>query len=290
MSVFVECKTKESALKNTGAKEQCLEGLFIKPFLSHPNFEFETFEAAKNKDNWIQAIAQKKIIPLFDVEELASANTEDTLFEGRRKQYVTAKGKKVSTFSSFLSLCSFNALKSYHAKDMQLFEFTEDGAIKAVHTSTNGLKGQSVVLNIGKRLDATADRPPSVLVTINYKDFNEFEDHGAIIRPDFSGDDLFGIFDAHIEQVSATATQINVKVTTGCSGGDAPISGLTLANFVVKNAAGQVQTVTFAEGSNGEYILTGENIANGFTVSLNGVVTVEDVSYETVESLIVALA
>ncbi|UYW02110.1 hypothetical protein K5I29_04205 [Flavobacterium agricola] len=288
MSVYVECKGNETALKNTGAKEQCLEGLFIKPFLAHPGFSFETFEDAKNKEKWVQAIADKKIIPLFDVEELASANTEDTLFEGRRKQYVTAKGKKVSTFSSFLSLCSFNALKSYNGKDMQLFEFTEDGAIKAVHTDSKGVKGQGVVLNIGKRLDATADRPPSVLVTINYKDFNEFEDHGVILYPDFVADDLFGIFDVHLSQVSASATEIIVKASTGCGNGGAAVSDLKSADFVVKDASGQVQTVSFAENK-GEYVLTGTDFADGFTVSLNDVITIEDLSYEAVEPLVVKL-
>ena len=131
--------------------------------------------------------------------------------------------------------------------------------------------------------------PPSVLVTVNYKDFNEFEDHGVILYPDFSADDLFGIFDAHLHQVAATSTQLTVKVTTGCAGGDAPVTGLVLANFIVKNASGQVQTVTFAEGEKGEYVLTGENFANGFTVALNGVVSVEDMAYENVEPLVIAL-
>jgi len=117
MGVYQKCKVIKAASKNTGAKEQCLEGLFIKPALTIPGFSFPTATAAKTKALWDTAIAEKKIIPLYDVEELIPANTEDTVFEGRNRQYVTAAGKKISTFTSFLGLCSHEALKSYDKKN-----------------------------------------------------------------------------------------------------------------------------------------------------------------------------
>lgn len=284
MSVYQECKGSEGSLKNTGANEQCLEGLTIRTAVGIPGFSFATKADAKDKTKWIEAIAQKKLFPLFDVEELASANTEDTFFEGRNKQYRTAVGKKVSTWTSFLGLCSHNALKSFHGKDMQLFEFTEDGALLAVN-DTDGVKvkGQDVVLTIGKRVPATADRPPSTLVTCSYKDYNQLEERGAILRPEgWGGLDLFGIFDVTINQVSATSTSIKFTVSDGCAGGGQNLDVFEDGDVIVKDASGGVQSVTFVTpDSEGVYEVTGTGFANDFTVELNGVVTKAGTSYES---------
>lgn len=287
MAVYVECKGSNGKSKNTGATEQCLEGLFTKPAVGIPGFSFESVEDAKDKSKWDAAVAAKKIFPLYDVEELASANTEDTVFEGRTRQYITSQGKKVSTFTSFLGLCSHSALKSFHKKDMQLFEFTEDGAIKGVINADGTVKGQDVVLNVGKRLDATADRPPSTPVTINYKDYNQFEDNGTVLRPESWGaGDLFGIFDVHLRQVSASATQIRLTTSTGCAGGDDLVTSFTLANITVRDLAGAVVTVTLVPAdADGVYTLTGTNFATGFTVSLTGVVSQVGIAYESPEPL-----
>lgn len=282
--IYQECKAQGGSTKNTGAKEQCLEGLTIRNAIAIPGFKFETVTAAKTKSVWDTAIAEKKIFPLYDVEELASANTEDTFFEGRSRKYKTASGKKESTYSSFLGLCSHNALKSFDGKEMQLFEFTEDGAILAVMDTDNAkVKGQNVVLTVGKRLPATADRPASTPVTISYKDFNEFEDSGAILRPEgWDGMDLYGIFDVTITQVAATATSIKFKVSDGCAGGGDVLSVFEDGDVIVKDGTGATQSVTFvAPDSEGVYEVTGTGFTNGFTVELNGVVTKTDTSYES---------
>jgi hypothetical protein len=291
MAVYQECKNTKASQKNTGAKEQCLEGLFIKPALAIPGFAFDNAEDAKTKSVWDAAVAAKQIFPLYEAEELASANTEDTFFEGRSRQYRTASGKKVSSFSTFLGLCSHSALKSFHGKEMQLFEFTEDGAIKGVITDQGKIKGQDVVLNIGKRLDATADRPPSTLVTINYKSADQFEDDGAILRPDAWGYvDLYGVFDVNLIQVSASATQIKFTANDGCAGGGDSLAAFVAANFKVRDLAGAVVTTTFVEADqNDVYTIIGTGFANGFTVELDGVVSMAGMAYESPEKLIVAI-
>ncbi|URM37140.1 hypothetical protein [Flavobacterium anhuiense] len=281
--VYQECKSKKKAKKNTGAKEQCLEGLTIKTAAHKPGFSFPSIEDAKDKTKWDEAVAAKNIIPLYEVEELASANTEDTNFEGRRRQYRTASGKKVSTYNSFLSLCSHSALKTYDGDEMGLFEFTEDGAIKGVINDDGSVKGQSVVMNIGKRIDATADRPPSTQVTINYKDFNEFEDDGAIFRPEnWGADDIYGIFDVTLNQVSASATEIKFTATTGCAGGDEEITSFLAAAFVLKDTTGGTETVSFVlADTEGVYTITGAGFEDNYTLGLAGVVTQTGTSYET---------
>ncbi|MBP1222660.1 hypothetical protein [Flavobacterium sp. 1355] len=289
--VYQECKNKKKAKKNTGAKEQCLEGLTIKTAVHIPGFKFDSIADAKDKAKWDTAIAAKQIIPLYEVEELASANTEDTVFEGRRNQYITSSGKKVSTYNSFLSLCSHSALKTYHKSELGLFEFTEDGAIKGVINDDGTVKGQSIVMNVGKRIDPTADRPASTQVTLNYKDYNEFEDDGAIFRPEgWGADDIYGIFDVTINQVSASSTEIEFTATDGCSGGDEELTAFLAANIVVKDTTGATETVSFVPAnSEGVYKVTGTGFANGFTVGLNGVITQTGISYEAPTPLTITL-
>lgn len=290
MGVYQECKVSSTAGKNTGAKEQCFEGLFIRPALAVLGFSFASADEAKDIANWNTAIAEKKIIPLYDVEEFASANTEDTFFEGRTKKYRTAIGKKSSTFSSFLGLCSHSALKSYHGKEMQLFEFTEDGAIKAVINADGSIKGQKVNLMVGKRVDATADRPPSTLVTVDYNDADEFEDNGAILRPTWESSEIYGIFDVEIAQVSASATVIEVTVQEGCAGAGEKLTSLVDGDLVVKNGAGEIVAVSFVTAdANGVYQLSGTGFTTGHTVSLNGVVSNLGMSYEAPQPLTITV-
>lgn len=291
MGIFVQCKGKNQDKKNTGAKDQCIEGLMIRTAVAIPGFKFDTREDVLDLDKWNEAVAAKQLFPLFDAEEVTTANTEPTYFEGRSRQYLTAEGKKITTFTSILGLCSHSALKSFGNTELKLFEFTEDGAIKGVNTTDGGVTGQSVTLTIGPRLDATADRPPSTLVNINYLDKDEFEDNGYVGRPSWRASELFGIFDATLTQVSASATVIRLTVGVGCAGTDELIETLVLANFVVKNLVGVTQTVTFtAPDDDGVYTLTGTAFASGFTVSLNGVVTEGDMSYESPEPLVIVVS
>lgn len=288
--MYVECNADGTNFLNTGAVEQCLEGLTIRTAVGIPGFKFDSIEDAKDITKWNAAIAAKQLFPLFEVEELASANTEDTVFEGRSRQYITANGKKISTYSSFLGLCSYRALRSFNKKDVQLFEFTEDNAILAVHTQSDGsIKGQDVVLNIGGRLPATADRPPSVLVTINYKDRNQFELNGAVLRPTWNPiSDLFGIFDVTLVQVAASATSITFKAITGCAGGDTALTSLEAADIELLDTDGEAHVFSFVEAdADGVMELTGAGFASGFTVGLNGVVIKTEGVYESPSVLVI---
>lgn len=281
MAVYQECNNQDKAFANTGAREQCLEGIMTRPVVTLPDFKFATLADAKDITKWEEAIAAKQMWPLYSPEEITTANTEDTVFEGRNQQYVTAKGKKITTFTSMLGLCSHSSLTTFNQKELRLFEFTEDGKVKSVMNDDGEVFGQLVKPNVGKRLDATADRPPSTLVTMNYLDFTEFEQDGAIFVPNFRESELYGIFEVKLIQVSATATNIKLKVMDGCAGGGQPVLTFADGDFVVKNLAGSTQTVTFtAADADGIYTLTGTGFATDFTVELNGVVTVAGLSYE----------
>jgi len=290
MGPYVECNNDETNFANTGASEQCLESVVVKTVAAPLDFSFDTIEDAKDISKWNDGIADKKLFPLYDVEELASANTEDTVFEGRNKTYTTAKGKKVITFNSYLGLCSHAALKTFNKKEVQLFEITEDGEVKAWRDSAGKVKGQFVTLDIGKRVDAMPDKPPYTPVKVTYKDFNQYENNGVVLRPGFSASDIDGIYDIVLKQVSASATVIKFTASTGCAGGSTKIKSLLAANVVVKDVDGGTETVTFVSAdSNGIYTINGTGFANGFTVQLNGVISQAELKMESPEPLVISI-
>lgn len=290
MAIYQECNNSAKGKANTGAKEQCLEGIMVLPVLTEMDFKFDTLADAKDITKWEEAIAAKKMWPLYVPEEITTANTEDTFFEGKNEQYLTSQGKKITTYTSMLGLCSHSALASFRGAKMRQLEFTEDGKVKGVMNDAGEVFGQAVKLNVAKRLDPTADRPASTLVTTNYLDYTELEQDGAIFVPDFRASELYGIFDVHLVEVSATATNIKLKVMDGCAGGGGTVDTFVSGDFIVKNAIGAVQSTTFtAADADGVYTLTGTAFATGFTVELNGVVTVVGMSYEAVKPLTITV-
>ncbi|GIZ08375.1 hypothetical protein [Flavobacterium sp. UMI-01] len=280
MGILVECAKDGVSNKNTGAKEQCLEGVTIRHALATDEQEFATVASFKTLADWKTDRDLKKIIPLYAIEELATADTEDTYFEGNSR-YLTKTGKKIRTFNCMLGLCSHNALKSYNGKKMRVYEFTDAQEIKGVSVDDVKVRGQLVTITVGKRIDALADKPAYTPVTLQYEDYNEFEDNGVIVKPTWSNIELDGIFDVSIELVSATSTQIKFTVNGGCAGDDF-ITSLEEGDVTLKDAGGSAVTHSFvAADANGVYTLTGTGFANGLLIDLDGVVSQTEASYES---------
>jgi len=278
--IIVECAKDGVGNKNTGAKEQCLEGVTIRHALATDEQEFTTLANFKTLATWKTDRDAKKIIPLYEIEELAVADTEDTYFEGNSR-YKTKNGKKIRTFNCFLGLCSHNALKSYNGKKMRVYEFTDAQEIKGVSVDGTKIKGQLVTVTVGKRVDALADKPAYTPVTLQYEDYNEFEDNGVIVKPTWSQIELEGIFDVTLELVSATSTSIKFTVNGGCAGEDV-ITSLENADVTLKTAAGVAVTHSFVDADpDGVYELTGTGFANTNVLDLNGVVSQTEATYES---------
>jgi hypothetical protein len=287
MSLIVECSKDETKNKNTGANEQCLEGMVIRHALAIDAQEFSTAADAKSLAKWKEQVNLKQIIPLFEIEELAAADTEDTYFEGRVKKYRTATGKKVRTFNCFLGLCSHNALKSYSGREMRIYEFTETQEIKGVTPDGVKVKGQLVTIEVGKRVDAMKDKPAHTPVTLTYSDYNDFEDNGVVLKPTWSHLEVQGIFDVDITLVSASATSIKFKVDAGCAG--EVVKSLTDSDITLKTALGAPVIHTFVPAdSSGVYQLTGTGFVNGLILGLDGVVAQTEASYEAVDTLVIS--
>ena len=278
--VIVECHKEGQSNKNTGANEQCLEGVVIRHALATDEQEFATLAAAKTLASWKADIDLKKIIPLFEIEELAVADTEDTYFEGNSK-YKTKNGKKIRTFNCFLGLCSHDALTSYNNKKMRVYEFTDAQEIKGTTPDGVKVKGQLVTVTVGKRVDAMPDKPAHTPVTLEYADYKEFENNGVIAKPTWSHIEVQGIFDVNINIISASATSIKFTVDAGCAGD--VVTSLEMADVTLKTALGVAVTHSFVSADpNGIYELTGTGFVTGNVVNLNGIVSQTEATYESV--------
>jgi hypothetical protein len=282
MEHIVECANEEAQNLNTGAKEQCLEGVTIRHALATDEQEFATATAAKTLATWKTDRDLKKIIPLFEIEELAVADTEDTFFEGREKRYKTANGKKIRTFNCFVGVCSHRALKSYNGKKMRVYEFTDAQEILGTTPDGTKVKGQLVTIEVGKRVSAMPDKPAYTPVTLTYGDYNEFENSPVVLKPTWS----------QIVQLklvgTPTSSSIKFTVDAGCAGD--MVTSLLDANLTVKTALGVAITHSFvAPDANGVYELTSSTaFANGNVIDLAGVVAKTEDSYESEAALVVA--
>jgi hypothetical protein len=281
---IVECAQAEAQTLNTGAKEQCLTAPVIRHALAPTDQEFETAASAKTLADWRTAEANKDIIMLFEIEQLANADTEDTFYEARKK-YKTKNGKKIRTFESHLGPCSHRALASYNGKKMRVYEFTDAQEIKACTVDGTKVRGQLVTIEVGKMVDATDEKPQFTPVTLTYEDYKEFENGPVVLKPVWSHIELQGIFDVNLELVSASATSIKFKASGGCSGDDV-IKVFASGDITLKTASGTAVSHSFvAADANGVYELTGTGFVNTLVVDLDGVVQKTEATYESTGGL-----
>ncbi len=284
MQILVESNKATATARNTGANGQVLEGPVIKYALATTEQEFATVTAAKTLATWKADVALKKVIPFFELEELAIGDTADTKFEGN-KSYTTAFGEKIRTFNMMIGLPSHNAVSSYNGKTMRLYEFTDKQEIKAISVDGIKVKGQLVTIEVGKRIDALKDKPAYTPVILKYKDFREFENDGHILKPEWSPVvEVKGIIDAVIEVVSHSATSVKFKVLENDT--KDPITSLEASDVLYKTSAGVAITHSFViPDANGVYELTGTGFVTGDVLSGNGVLAKVEDSYEVLKAV-----
>ena len=76
------CTQDGTQTKNTGHSGiECLEGVLKRPMVARTAFRFPTLADFKDKAKWNLAIANKDIVPLYDIYNVASANVAQKKFE-----------------------------------------------------------------------------------------------------------------------------------------------------------------------------------------------------------------
>ncbi len=254
---------------NTGAKGQCLEAVTVLLVLAKNSFRFDSVIDFKSKVKWEDAVKARDIVPLFELYELANANTEETFYETRNFKKRTGKAAKVITAEAYLSPCSDAALRSYaNTEYNRVFEVTEDGDVIGVYDTDNiKIKGMLIKdFTIGIRENATTEKPATTPMTITYGNFNEFME-GAVIA-------LQGIFNIQFDiqaSPAPSATGFEFYATMGCKSDRYMTEITSMKLFAADGVTAQTATFTF-DSATGKYTAAGTGLVSGY-LSTDGVQT-----------------
>ena len=112
--------------------------------------------------------------------------------------------------------------------------------------------------------------------TITYRDFEEFEENGIVLKEAWDIQALQGVFGLTLA-VSGTpsSSEIIVKATTGC--GSTPFDGLSQTDWSF--TGGSIDSSAY-NASTGLYTLGGTGLASG-NLSTGGVITIGSWLYES---------
>ena len=178
------------------------------------------------------------------------------------------------TAESYLSICSHRALKSYENSNFnQVFEITTKNEALGVYKSDGvKIKGQDITeFDVAIRERPTNDKPAYSMITVTYRDFEEFEDHGVIVKQDWDISALDGVYELRINVVSATSTDIVVNVYVAC--GDTSYEDIVVGDWELLDANGTAQTIDTSayNETTMEYTISGTAFVSG-SLGLDGVV------------------
>ena len=113
------------------------------------------------------------------------------------------------------------------------------------------------------------------MVTITFRDFNEFEENGIIAKPTWDANSLTGVFGLTFEiQGTPSSTEIQVKAFVGC--GQESYADIVLADW--SYSGGTIDSSTY-DASTEIYTLGGTALTSG-SLNLSGVITHGDIKVE----------
>jgi hypothetical protein len=281
MSILIEKKGSNNPILNTGKGKQGLYGATINYALTKEDFAFDSIEDAKKKTVWDTAKEAKDVIPMFSVEGSELSNSEPTYYEARTVKTETKSARKGIKFKHHLDLYSHAAIKSCKDSNYtRIIEFTEDGKILLIKEDGK-LKGQSISEFIVpmKNQPVVGGDIATTNVEVVYKDYNELEENGHVLNPDFDVENYEGIYNV-VLAIVGSPTSTEIKVSAVNYDGNA-IDNLVLADFKLLDSGGSELTISGASYDDNEscYILTGSAFTTG-TLSTDGVIVQSQIMYE----------
>jgi hypothetical protein len=243
MSFEVNCATRR---KNTGIAGLCqdigpLSGYIITPY------NWETTEAnallKATYDTAISAAEGLRIYP-FPPAVAMTDNSEDTVFEELALGNLFVKDGKVNLmFMHESSRYKHEALKSHTLQKVGVILIDQQGRLHGVR---EGEKFQAIKLQqfvVGRlNINDGAGIATKTSVTMIFADTNKWETSPAVVAGlDWSPNDLQGLIDVNLIAGVSTGSALRVTIKSDKSGD--PFTAI-VGDFVVKNPAGVVQTIT----------------------------------------------
>lgn len=287
MSNYSELCVADAALLGTGVGN-CAKSLGpdVKFFLAEDTFT-GTAAQLKTKAYWDAAIKAKTVIPFPEVQEIEPQNIEASYFESAAGSTYLVKGEKRKTSFQFIeNIVVHSGLKSHSNRTWNIWYYTEKGYLRC-HTkgvdSYEGLKAARFYVNA--QTTQNFSDPSHTPVIIEQNDVDDWDMEFGVLQPDFDMKDLEGVYQTSVVVNSATTATgvITVTVAVTIKGTNAPLTGLLLANFELKDASGGVISLTSATetGATGVYAIVATSAATTGTAGLKSVVTVGTNNYQS---------
>lgn len=283
MSVYINEIGGDAAVAqvNTGGKSQFIPKAVVEIILAKETQSFTDLATAKLEASWDSAKESKGIVPLYKVEELAAANSEESKFEGRFADVILKEAVKGSSYNMLLDDKSYAALKSYDESEYtRIYRVCEDGTIHCEAQDDGSIKGEPLSsINVGQLLETDLSKPQNASVEIKFKDYIK-----STIKPAFAIEDYEGIYDVVLEVVGTpTATVLVLKAISYDS--NSAIGSFVVADFTTEN--GSLDSVGY-DSATEEYTFVCTGLASG-DVSLDGVVVQTGIMYEAVAALAITI-
>ncbi len=218
---------------------------------------------------------------MFSSEDQSEETTYQTTPLGKRK---VRDGFYEWLINFSDSLCSHKAMYTHRATTGRVIYWDMENQLNGTFDSEDNFYGLSMqMLNTEKMKPNTGSEVAMSPVRIVLADNLEFDRDGALLA--MSGlNTLNPLTEAKLVIVSASDTEIVVKVTVACDG--TALSGLVFGDFVLLDADGSVQTISGGvEDPDGTYTLTGSGFETG-TLSLD---TPDSLTVEAYEGFAVAV-
>lgn len=272
------CTTEESQIKNLGGKKQCLEKP-VKTFVfAKEDTTFASVAAMKVKSNWDTLIVSKGLVPTPNIEGIEPNNTDPVTKEGRYKDYELKAGVAGTNYRFDLSVCTYEALKSYVDSGYnRIFQITDGEEVTCEVQDDGTVKGRKLSsFFVGFRQEATDDDVPFCNTSIKWED-----DVYDIVRATFSASELEGIFDVQLTSVSAAAGSIVFTAKVECTGDN--VTTLAQADMqFIQDSDGQQEALTGLsyDANTGQYTATAAAFETGY-LEINGVITKVSINYES---------
>jgi hypothetical protein len=279
------CGGENNPVLNVGGKLQCLEAP-VKTFaLARETFSFASVAASKTSAAWRTAIENKDVVIFPYVEAITANNTDAVIKNGRYRDYTLKAAVPGSNYRMDLAICTHEAVKSYETSEYtRIFRISAEDEFTCDVQTGGAVKGEAISnFIVGIRNEATDDDVANTIVGIKYRK----EGHDILVAG-FDLSEVEGVHDVTFIQESASATLIEFKAQSGCSG--ALIKNLATADVKLYESNGTPKTATFvAADADGVYSFTGTGFANGMYISTDGVRDLTDIFYESPEPLVIAV-
>lgn len=185
------------------------------------------------------------------------------------------------------SLCLHKRMFTHSSISDRVFLIDTEGKLIGTELSNGEIAGFRVsLLNVDKLMFNDGSVVSKTPVYLSLKDNLELDERGYMTKASFISE-LERLTDVDLEIVSASATEVVVKVNTTCD--NVPVSGFADTDFILLDGSGDPQSISGATEEDGVYTLTGTGLVTG-TLNLKAPDALSIQAYESTGAVAVTIA